>query len=100
MPRALIAIAGVLLAASARGQRVPTSVDKGPAFEVASTKRNRSGDERSGFSAPGNRFVAANVTLRELIAWAYGDPGPPPEPRPGFQMSGEPAWSTTDRFDV
>jgi uncharacterized protein (TIGR03435 family) len=71
-----------------------------PAFEVASVKRNRSAEERSGFSTPAHRFVATNTTLRELIAWAYGDPGPPPEPRPGFQMSGGPGWSTADRFDI
>jgi uncharacterized protein (TIGR03435 family) len=71
-----------------------------PAFDVASIKPNRSGEERSGFSTPAHRFVATNVTLRELIAWAYGDPGPPPEPLPGFQMSGGPGWIAADRFDV
>src|SRR5262249_5182740 len=53
-----------------------------------------------GFSTPAHRFVATNTTLRELIAWAYGDPGPPPEPRGGFQMSGGQGWIAADRFDI
>jgi len=71
-----------------------------PAFEVASVKRNRSGEERSRFDTPANRFVATNVDLHDLIAWAYGDPGPPPELRPDFQLAGGPSWMTSDRFDV
>ena len=89
MTRALLivaAVAGVLA--------------QSPAFEVASVKRNRSGEERSRFDTPANRFVATNVELYELIAWAFGDPGPPPELRPNFQISGGPAWISSDRFDV
>jgi uncharacterized protein (TIGR03435 family) len=98
----LIAIvaAGPLLAPSVYGQRAQTTSPNAPAFEVASIKPNRSGEERSSFSTPANRFVATNVALYELIAWAYGDPGPPPELRQNFQMSGGPGWITSDRFDV
>jgi uncharacterized protein (TIGR03435 family) len=94
------AAASALLGSSARGQNPQAPGANAPAFEVASVKPNRSAEERSGFSTPARRFVATNTTLRELIAWAYGDPGPPPEPRPGFQMSGGPGWIGTDRFDV
>jgi uncharacterized protein (TIGR03435 family) len=81
---------------SVRAQTNP----KPPAFEVASIKPNRSGEQRSAFNTPGNRYIATNVTLNELIAWAYGEAGPPPELRPDYQMSGGPSWKNTDRFDV
>jgi uncharacterized protein (TIGR03435 family) len=71
-----------------------------PTFEAASVKPNRSGEQRSRFDTPGNRYIATNVTLNELIGWAYGDPGPPPELRPNYQMSGGPSWKDTDHFDV
>jgi uncharacterized protein (TIGR03435 family) len=103
MSRALLiatAAASVLAVAPVRGQRAPTSPPQAPSFEVASVKRNRSGEQRSGFNMPGNRLVATNVDLHELIAWAYGDPGPPPDLRQEFQLSGGPGWITTDRFDV
>jgi len=96
----LVAAGAGALVAPLRGQNERASGQPAPAFEAASVKPNRSGEQRSGFATPANRFVATNVELHELIAWAYGEPGPPPELRPDFQMSGGPAWSTIDRFDV
>ena len=61
-------------------------------FEVASVKENRSGDNRITFGLQGERFTGVNVTLRELIRFAYG-----------VQMSqieGGPDWMTSARFDV
>jgi len=66
-------------------------------FEVASVKVNRSADSRIGIGfAPGGRFRATNVPLRELIAAAYGTP----QPLPAFQISGGPKWIETERFDI
>src|SRR3954466_9203169 len=76
------------------------SAQKPVAFEVASVKLNRSGEQRSSINTPGTRYVATNVTLNELIAWAYGESGPPHEPRPDYQMSVGPSWKNADRFDV
>jgi len=63
------------------------------AFEVASVKSNKSGEPfvRVGM-APGGRFTATNVPLRQLILMAY-------QLQP-FQIEGAPAWITTERFDV
>jgi uncharacterized protein (TIGR03435 family) len=63
------------------------------AFEVASVKANKSGQPfvQVGM-APGGRFTATNVPLRQLILIAY-------QLQP-FQIEGAPAWITTDRFDV
>jgi uncharacterized protein (TIGR03435 family) len=64
-----------------------------PAFEVASVKPNKSGDNRVmlGFQ-PGGRVTASNVTLRMLIrqAWRIQD----------FQIVGGPGWIGSDRFDI
>ena len=66
-------------------------------FEVASVKTNKSGDNRIGIGfAPGGRFRATNVPLRELIAAAYG----PPQPLAAFQITGGAKWVETDRFDI
>ena len=93
LARSILIVGGVLAGIEgASAQRL--------AFEVASIKPNRSGEQRRGFNTPGNRYVATNVTLSELIAWAYGEPGLLPEPRPDYQMSGGPSWKDADRFDV
>ena len=45
-----------------------------PSFEVVSVKRNLS-DERRNFSArPGGRLVVTNMTVKDLIAAAFGIP--------------------------
>src|SRR5882672_2561731 len=64
-----------------------------PVFEVASVKQNRSGEGfiRVGM-APGGRFTATNVPLRQLIQLAY-------QIQP-FQIVGGPNWIASDRFDI
>ena len=64
-----------------------------PAFEVASIKRNKSGD---GFITmgmqPGGRLTMINMPVRQLIVRAYGV-----QP---YQVLGGPSWITSDRFDI
>jgi uncharacterized protein (TIGR03435 family) len=63
------------------------------AFEVASVKSNKSGQPFVQIGmAPGGRFTATNVPLRQMILMAY-------QLQP-FQIEGAPAWITTERFDV
>jgi bla regulator protein BlaR1 len=65
----------------------------GPTFEVASIKRNNSGDERVMLrNQPGGRFNATNVTLRMLIRQAYQ--------LQDFQIVGGPSWLNDDHFDI
>jgi uncharacterized protein (TIGR03435 family) len=63
------------------------------AFEVASIKRNQSGDDiaEGGFQ-PGGRINARNVTLVNLIVAAYA--------LPPDRIEGGPSWTNSDRFDV
>jgi uncharacterized protein (TIGR03435 family) len=64
-----------------------------PVFEVASVKRNKSGDGRvtMGFQ-PGGRYTAINIAPRMLVLQAY-------QIQP-FQLLGAPDWLTSDRFDI
>jgi uncharacterized protein (TIGR03435 family) len=64
-----------------------------PEFEAVSIKPNKSGEISGGLRAlPGGRVNATNVPLKVLIEWAY-------QVRE-FQISGEPGWVDSERFDV
>jgi uncharacterized protein (TIGR03435 family) len=64
------------------------------AFEVASMKRNLSGDSQpySSRRYPGGRYTATNMTLHDLILGAYG--------LPKYLVSGGPSWWDTERYDI
>ncbi|MGH9238875.1 MAG: TIGR03435 family protein [Vicinamibacterales bacterium] len=65
-----IAIALVLIAGVGT-----TAVRAQHSFDVASIRQNKSGDPRSSANIlPGKRFVATNMRLVDLIAYAYGIP--------------------------
>ena len=62
-------------------------------FEVASVKPNKSGTTAVSIRLqPGGRFNALNVTVLDLIRFAY-------VVQP-FQIEGGPSWLESDRFDV
>jgi uncharacterized protein (TIGR03435 family) len=64
-----------------------------PAFEVATIKPNKSGDQDGGdVFQPGGRWRAHNITVRELVRQAYR--------LQRFQIVGGPNWITSDRFDI
>jgi uncharacterized protein (TIGR03435 family) len=69
---------------------VPTPL---PEFDAVSIKPNKSGDLRMTMRpARGGRLNATNVPLKNLITWAYMIRA--------FQLSGEPSWVDSERFDV
>jgi uncharacterized protein (TIGR03435 family) len=92
---AAIVVAGVPREAHLRAQAPQPGAEAlaNPVFEVASVKQNKSGEGfiRIGM-APGGRFTANNVPLRQLILMAY-------QVQP-FQILGGPSWITSDRFDI
>lgn len=64
-----------------------------PAFEVASVKRNVSGEGRfEQRLLPGGRYVANNIPLRMLIMRAYR--------LLEFRLTGGPAWINSERYDI
>jgi uncharacterized protein (TIGR03435 family) len=82
--------AGVTTIPRIHAQATPES---GPAFEVASVKPNKSGDQRVMIQmAPNGRYTATNVALRMLLRQAFDVQE--------FQIVGGPNWLTTDRFDI
>jgi uncharacterized protein (TIGR03435 family) len=78
----------------ARGeQAAPASPDAStPSFEVASVKRNTSGEGFVTMGLAPGRPTFVNVPVRQLIVRAYGV-----QP---FQVQGGPSWITSDRFDI
>jgi uncharacterized protein (TIGR03435 family) len=78
-------LAAIVLASACWGQQAQ--------FEVASVKPNTSGRNGSDFNrTPGGGLHAINVTLREMILFAY-------ELREQ-QLTGGPGWMGSDRYDV
>jgi len=62
-------------------------------FEVASVKRNTSGDTNGMLrQLPGGRMTATNMPARQMITFAYQVAG--------YQLVGGPAWLDSDRYDV
>lgn len=79
-----LVFAGALLSAQSR---------ETPAVDVASVKRNHTGDtESASFVQPGGRYTATNVTLRTLIKTACS--------RHDEQVIAGPGWIDADRFDL
>jgi uncharacterized protein (TIGR03435 family) len=73
----------------------------GPHFEVVVIKPVGPDPAGSGWGLqPGGRFRATSVTVRNLIATAFYEPGPPPVSFPPDRILGGPAWLGTDRFNI
>jgi uncharacterized protein (TIGR03435 family) len=83
---AALTAAGIVLGQAARQTDVQS-------FEVASVKRNNSGEQGGRLQAqPGGRFTAVNATVRQLILRAYAVQD--------YQIVGAPRWVSSDRFDI
>lgn len=75
---AMVIAVGVIVELSAQQPSRPqlprtTTAQPTNRFEVSSVTRNTSGEAAGGIPTPGgNAFLANNVTLDELVRWAYG----------------------------
>jgi uncharacterized protein (TIGR03435 family) len=70
-----------------------------PSFEVASVKKNTSGDSRSPMrTQPGGRFTATNVRLKGLIATAFEMADSPS--LVDSRILGGPDWIGSERYDI
>ena len=90
----LLLMLGVMASATLAAQSAPPAAPAAdPRFEVASVKRNTSGDTFMSFGMPpGGRLTLINVPVRQLIVRAY-------QVQP-YQVIGGPSWITSDRFDI
>ncbi len=73
-----------------------------PSFEVATIRPNHSGAGNTmiggaGHGAPGDRFIATNITIKALICWAFGGNS---VPLPSDEVSGGPSWINSERYDI
>src|SRR5215831_9939904 len=62
-----------------------------PEFEVASIKPNPTGRNGNVADQPGGRFVASQISLRQIIRFAY---------RGNQEFVGGPDWVDRDRWDI
>jgi uncharacterized protein (TIGR03435 family) len=92
VPLVVLLLAVAATPAALRGQGTPEAEQK-LSFEVASVKPNHSDVAGSTMSAPGNRLTATNVTVLNLLLYAFSD-------LLSFQIVGAPGWITVDRFDI
>jgi len=91
-------VLSVLTASRIRAQAPAASsgVTK-PAFQVASIKPSKSGEQGTYLRRqPGGLYRATNVPLRALIASAYLNQFPPK----GERMFGGPGWMDSEHFDI
>jgi uncharacterized protein (TIGR03435 family) len=84
-----ICLSVTLFAAALLAQNTQIS----PTFEVASVKRNKSGEAGGRLQIqPGGRFNAVNATVRQIIVRAYGIQD--------SEIVGAPQWTNSERFDI
>jgi hypothetical protein len=84
--------ASLLTAPQLSAQSITAMADEQPAFEVTSVKRDTT-DAMVELGGPDiSRFVARNVTAKDLIQFSYD--------LRDFQFFGGPPWITTEKFDA
>src|SRR3954452_14251254 len=87
----VLLLSGLVLGATAlHGQS--TADQNVPAFEVASVKRNTSGDVAIFRRPPGGRVDVTNMPVRSLVLYAY--------PVGDSRVVGGPSWIDDDRYDI
>lgn len=70
----------------------PMAADANPAFEVATIKPSKPDQPGKGFRVNGRNFSTINTSLSDLITFAYDVQAK--------QVTGAPAWSETDHYDL
>jgi len=85
---AILVVGLILSSGLALRAQVPAAAD----FEVASVKRNASGDRRAARDLQGDRFVLTNQPLLSIISLAFEIPL--------YRIDGAPSWLATGRYDI
>ena len=97
----LVLVVGLALVAAPPLQTVAafqsrTAEGNTQAFDVASVRSNPSRTDSRGIRVQPGRLSIIGLTVREIVAYAYGIPNPLRFSR----ISGGPKWLNDDRFDV
>jgi bla regulator protein blaR1 len=93
---AMIALVGSVTAVQVTGAQRQTRDDVRATFDVASVKTNKNGQGPFRIGFEGGTFTATNVTVRQLVAMAFGAE----RSLPAYQLVGGPNWIDSDRFDI
>jgi uncharacterized protein (TIGR03435 family) len=89
-------LSGVVMLVTGLAAQAPERL---PSFEVASVKKNTSGDSRANMrTQPGGRLVVTNARLKGLIAEAFGMAIPPS--LIDSRILGGPDWIGSERYDI
>ena len=88
---------GSFLSAAALSVAPRVLAQPAPSFEVASIRQVTGSQGQSVMFLPTGRFTALNLSLRDLIALAYG---PARQPLPAARVIGGPDWIASQRFNV
>jgi uncharacterized protein (TIGR03435 family) len=91
---ALVAVAPALR--NAPIAQSPTANARVASFEVASVRENKSSTGSRGVSLQSGGLAIVDLTLREIVAFAYNVPNP----LRFTSISGGPSWLDSDRFDI
>ncbi len=83
---------GLMKAPQADAQSSRSTEATTPAFEVISIKPNHSGAGGWHFDGHEGNLIITNATTKFIIEYAYG--------LKGFQLSGGPDWSGSQRYDI
>jgi uncharacterized protein (TIGR03435 family) len=96
----VLLVAGLAVGASETPLRAQAQApERLPSFEVASVKKNTSGDSRIRMQTqPGGRFIVTNSPLKYFIAAAFGMVDP--ESLIGDRILGGPEWIDSERYDI
>ena len=73
-------------------QEVEPADDSLPSFDHVSITRNHSGGETHSVQRKSNGLMMTNVSIREVVEFAYG--------LKSFELSGGPNWIDSERYDV
>jgi len=88
----LIGLASEPLAAQDASAVKHMPADAVPQFDVVTIKPTAPDTKSMGFMNNGRHILAENMTVNDIVSFAYGVHGK--------QISGAPAWFGSDRFDV
>lgn len=98
MARVVLAVLMVVMSAAGMvaGAQTRAAEGRGPAFDVASIKTSRTRTDSRGVSTQPGRLTITGLTVREIVAFAYGIPNPLRYSR----ISSRQKWLDSDRFDI
>jgi bla regulator protein blaR1 len=83
---------GIFNAAPVRAQEPESAAEPAVAFDEASIEASDPGDKESRILTQPGSFVVTSVTLKTVIALAYGVQG--------YQLAGLPDWVKSEKFDI